>query len=116
MLYVVIAIVLLLLIIFAYRGCTKKNVKIDLETVDKINNGNRKEREAELQKTIENNADVVRTADNRTAITDTNVVERDRIIAEKVKAADAEILKAKSEGRDVTAQQLECLLVPENCQ
>lgn len=93
----------------------KKEVKFDQATVDKINNGNRKEREQELRKKVEDNADVIKTVDGRTEITNVNVVERNREIDARVKAADDAILAAKSQGRDVTQDDLECLLVPENC-
>lgn len=106
---------IIVLLIVGYKACGKKKTSIDLERIEKINSANRAEREKELQRVIEDNAEVVRTNDNRTAIAETNVIERNRIIDEKVKAVDAEIQKAKQQGHDVTKEELECLLVPENC-
>jgi len=113
----IIAIVLVLgLVIGFFKSCGRKTVKIDQESINKINSENRKEREAELQKVVEENSDVVNTVDNRTAIAETNTIERNRLIEEKVKAVDAKIAEAKQQGRNVTQEELECLLVPENCQ
>lgn len=107
--------VLILLVVFAYRGCTRRDVKIDQETVQKVNSQNRREREAELQKVIEENQTVIQTVDNRSAVAETNVVERNAEIDRKVKEVDAKIQAAKQQGRDVTEQELKCLLIPENC-
>lgn len=105
----------LVLVILFYKACGHKKATIDLDTVNRINNANEKERKAELRKTIEDNATVVSTVDNRTTIAETNVAERDRLIEEKVKAANAEIQKAKQQGRDVTQDELQCILVPGDC-
>lgn len=105
----------ILLIVLGLRGCGKSTPKIDEASLQKINSANKKEREQELQKVIENNADVVKTVDNRSNIAETNVVERNRLIDEKVKAADQAIVAAKQQGRDVTSEELECILIPENC-
>jgi hypothetical protein len=105
-----IALGVIVLVVLFYKACGHKKASIDLQTVDKINNANERDRKAELRKTIEDNATVVNTVDNRSTIAETNVVERDRQIEEKVKAADAEIQKAKSQGHDVTSQELECIL------
>jgi hypothetical protein len=112
---VVPAIVLLVLVILFYKTCGHKKASIDLETVNKINNANEQERKAELRKTIEENQTVVNTVDNRTTIAETSVSERDRQIEAKVKEADARIAEAKQQGRDVTQEELQCILVPEDC-
>lgn len=111
-----VGVVLLIIVIgvVTYK-CSHRPAKIDLETVNKINNANEKERKAELQKVIEDNADVVRTVDNRSAVTEVNVVERNRAIDDKIKAVDAKIAEAKSQGRDVTQDELNCLLIPGDC-
>jgi hypothetical protein len=112
-----IAVVVIVFVVLFYKACSgKKPVKIDLETVQKVNSADRREREAELQKVIEENSDVISTVDNRSAIAETNVVERNREIDARVKEADRKIEEAKRQGRDVTSEELECILVPENCQ
>jgi Co/Zn/Cd efflux system component len=105
--------VLLLLPFLLLRGCGGSPV-IDQEQINKINSANEKERKAELQKVIEDNQETISTVDNRTTIAETNVVERNRLIDEKIKEVDKKIAEAKHQGRDVTAQELECLLTG-NC-
>lgn len=106
--------VILLLPFLWLRGCSKPPV-IDEEKINKINSANEKERKAELQKVIEENQEVIETVDNRTTIAETNVIERNRVIDEKVKEADKAIAEAKKRGRDVTAEELECLLTGNLC-
>ena len=112
-LYIAAGLALLLAIVFVFRSCGKK-ASIDQEQINKINAANEKERKAELQKVIEENQEVVATVDNRTTIAETNVVERNRLIDEKIKEVDKKIAEAKQQGHDVTAEELECLLTG-NC-
>jgi Co/Zn/Cd efflux system component len=107
-------IVLLVLIALAYRGC-KRQAKIDLQSIEKINTANRQEREAELRKVITENQDVIKMVDERTAIAETQVEVREQVIEEKIKEADKKIVEAKSQGKDVTSAELECILIPANC-
>jgi hypothetical protein len=107
---VVPAIVLLVLVVLFYKACGHKKASIDLETVNKINNANEQERKAEVRKTIEENQTVVQTVANTTTIAETDVAERDKAIEAKVKEADAKIAEAKQQGRDVTSEELECIL------
>jgi hypothetical protein len=106
--------VLLLTVALVWNRC-KARPKFDQVEINKINSQNKKERETELQKVIEDNSSVIKTVDERTEITNINVVERNREIDAKVKAADRAIQDAKSQGRDVTQEELECLLIPDNC-
>lgn len=86
--------------------------KIDQVSINKINASNEKERKEELRQVVEENADVVRSVDNRTTIAEVNVVERDRKIDEKVAEIDRKIMEVKTqEHRDITSAELECLLV-----
>lgn len=112
---VVLAIVLILTVVFGLKSCFKKTPKIDEQQIQKINQANEKERKAELEKIITENADVVKTVDNRSAVADVNVEARNEAIDAKIKAADKAIADAKSNGKDVTAAELECMLIPENC-
>lgn len=109
------AVLVFALIVVAFKSCGKREVKIDLESVEKINNENQANRKKELEKIIENNADTIRTNDNRTAISEVNNIERDRKIKEKVDAVDAKILEIKSNGKDATAEEIHCLLDPLEC-
>jgi DNA-binding transcriptional MerR regulator len=111
---VVPVVAVLIVAVFVFRGCGGRK-GIDIEKIEKINSENAAERKKELQEVIEKNAEVVQTVDERTTIAETNVVERDRLIDEKVKEVDAKIAEAKKQGRDVTQEELECMLVPENC-
>lgn len=114
--YVLAAIALLLLIVFAYRGCKSKTAKVDLETVDKINSKNAAEAKKEVRDLVEENINVTTTVDNRTTLAEANAVERDRLIEEKIKVVNQQIAEAKNQGRDVTQEELQCLLVPSDCQ
>lgn len=113
-LFVVIGLVILFFVL-SLRSCFKKEAKIDLEQIEKINKGNEADRKKELQKIIENNAEVINTVDNRTAIAETNVIERNRLIDEKIKAVDKKIAEARAGGKDITGPELECMLIPDNC-
>lgn len=109
------AIVLVIVFGLVFRSCGKK-ASIDQEAINKINSANEKERKAELQIQIEKNQDVINTVDNRSSIADVNVIERNAVIAEKVRVVDRKIAEAKQQGRDVTGPELECMLIPDNCQ
>jgi cell division protein FtsN len=111
-----IALGVLVLVVLFYKACGHKKASIDLETVDKINRADEKDRKAEVRKTIEENQTVVQTVANTTTIAETDVAERDKAIEAKVKEADAKIVEAKQQGRDVTQQELQCILVPGDCQ
>ena len=98
------------------KSCwTNHKLKVSQAQVDKINQANEHDRKAELQKVIDDNADAVRTVDNRTAISETNTIERNRLIDDKIKEADKKIQDAKAQGHDVTQAELECMLTG-NCQ
>lgn len=107
-------IILFLIIFFTYQSC-KPQPKIDIETVNAINTVNEQKRKEELTKTFNENADVIKANDGRTALTDLTVDERNKQIAEKVKEADKKIAESKANGENVTQEGLECLLIPENC-
>lgn len=115
MVSIAVLVLLLMIVVLGIKSCGKKETHIDQASVEKINSNNKAEREAELTRTIEKNQDVITTVDGRTTIAETNVVERDRLIDEKVKSADQAIQAAKQQGRDVTSEELECILIPNNC-
>lgn len=110
--------VVLFVIVFGlvYRSCSKPSTKVDLDTVNKINSGNKAEVRREVREMVEENAAVATTVDNRTTIAETNVVERDRLLDEKVRAVEQKIEAAKANGENVTQEQLQCALVPSDCQ
>ena len=110
-LYIAAGLVVLLLLVFAFRSCGKKTAKVDLETVDKINSKNDAEAKKAVRQTVEENVDVATTVDNRSTLAEVNIVERDRLIEEKIKVVNQKVAEAKNQGRDVTAEELECLLV-----
>ena len=105
---------LVLFVALAFNRC-KKEPKLDIKNIEKINSANEKERLEELSKTVEQNADVVKTVDGRNAISEQDEASKQAAIWAKVKEADEKIQAAKSQGRDVTSEELECLLIPENC-
>lgn len=115
-LYIAAGLVLLLAIVFVFRSCGKKSAKVDLETANKINAGNKAEVRKEVREMVEENATVATTVDNRTTIAETNVVERDRLLDEKIKVVEQKIAEAKANGEDITQEKLQCLLVPSDCQ
>ena len=104
-------IIILIAVLFAkFCGGREAASNINQEQIDRINTANRTERLKELQKVVEDNAQTVTTVNNSTTIAETNVIERDRLIDEKVKDVDKVIQQAKEHGRDITAEELECLL------
>jgi len=92
------------------RSCLSKPAKLDIKNIDKINSANQKERLEELSKTVEQNADVVKTVDGRNAISEQDEASKQAAIWAKVKDADEKIQAAKSQGHDVTGPELECIL------
>lgn len=109
------AILLFAVVAFFYRHCGPKTASIDLKSVEKINKANETERKAELQKVIEQNADVIKTVDERNTIAETNETERNAQIFAKIQEADRKIAEAKASGRDVTSAELEKILCPNGC-
>lgn len=111
----VVALVLLIVLIGSVRSCLRPKPKIDLERIERINKANETERRKEIEKVVLENLETTRTVDERTTLAEQNAVERDRVIDEKIAEVDKKIAEAKRDGKDVTSEQLECLLVPENC-
>ncbi len=103
-------VLLFVFIVVNSRGCGNGSVKIDEKTIQSINSANEKERKAELQKVIEDNQDVIKTVDERTELAGVNRVEREREIDAKIAEAEKKIQEAKSQGKDVTSAELECIL------
>lgn len=105
--------VLLVLIGFValFRSCGKRQVKIDESQIQKINQANERERKLEIEKVILENANTIKTVDERTTIAETNVVERNRLLDEKIKDADKKIAEAKQQKGDVTSEELEKILL-----
>jgi hypothetical protein len=108
--------VLFFVIAFTFKACKSKSAKVDLDTVNKINNGNAAEVHKQVREMVEENAEVTTTVDNRTTIADTNVIERDRLLNEKIRVVEQKISAAKANGGNVTQEELQCLLVPSDCQ
>lgn len=106
---------LFLFIILGVRSCLSKDAKSDQESIEKINSADRTKRLEELEKIVNDNQDVIKTNDNRTLETENNIEERNRQIDEKIKEADKKIEEAKNQGKNVTSEELECILIPENC-
>lgn len=88
--------------------------KIDLKTVDRINKANEVDRLKVLHETIEQNQQVIQTADNRTTIAETSVDERNKAIDAKVIEADKKIAQAQADHGNVSSEELECILTG-NC-
>ena len=101
----------LFVVIFVYKACNKPpKVKIDESQISKINSENRAERIKELTEVVEANADVIKTVDERTELVEVAAEARNAEVDARVKKADEKIQEAKSNGKDVTAEELECLL------
>lgn len=110
-----VALIILFVGIFVYRAC-KPQVKIDEEKISKINKANEKERREELKVIVTENADVIKTNDNRTLETEQSIEAREKLIDEKVKEVDAKINEIRQQKGDVSQEELICLLQPETCQ
>lgn len=107
---------ILILCIFAFRSCGKKEAKIDHETVQKVNSQNKAEARKEVREMVEENLDVIETVNDRTALSEVNAVERDRKIEEKIAEVNQKIEEAKAIKGNVTQEDLQCILVPSDCQ
>ena len=106
--------ILLVSVFLVYDGCKAKPT-IDLETVNKINNANEKEAKEELTKKVQESADVIVQAEETTRNVELTVDERNRLIQEKIAEAEKKVAEAKNQNRDVTQEELQCLLVPSDC-
>jgi preprotein translocase subunit SecF len=117
--WIVVGLILILCVsigLWAKSCWSAHKLKVSNAQLEKINKANEKERKEELQKVVDDNADVIKTVDNRTEIVNTDVYERQRASQERIAEADKQIEAAKAQGRDVTQEELECLLVPDHCQ
>ncbi len=97
------------------RSCLTKPAKLDIKNIEKINKANETDRKAELQTEIERNAGVVKTVDGRNSIAEVNETEKQAQINAKIEEVSDKVAQAKASGHDVTSDELECMLVPENC-
>lgn len=106
---------LLFVLIFVLKACNRPaKVKIDESQIQKINSENRAERIKELTEVVEANADVIKTVDERTELVDVAAEARNAEVDARVKKADEKIQEAKANGKDVTAEELENLLLGGN--
>jgi hypothetical protein len=104
------------LIIGGLRSCgRKKDIKLDHETVQKVNSIDKAEVRKEIREMVEENLDVVEAVGSQTALTEVNAVERNRVIEEKITEADRKIQEVKAEKGNVTQEDLQCILVPSDC-
>ena len=106
--------VFLIIFVFAFvlRQCNRPpKVKIDEAQIQKINSENRAERVKELTEIVEANEEVIKTVDERTELVDVAAEARNQEVDARVKKADEAIQSAKKEGKDVTAEELEALLL-----
>ena len=99
-----------------FKSCRENHrLKVYQKQVEKINKADEKERKAELQKVIDDNADVITTNDQRSTIAQANEDQKQAQIYSKIQEADQRIADAKAQGRDVSQDELECILVPAHC-
>lgn len=107
----------LLIAVFSLRSCFHKEPKIDQESINKINKSNEADAKKEIEKVVTENQDVINTVDNRTAISDADIYDRDREIQRKVYQVEQEVQAAKQQGKDVTPEYVKCLLgdAPQTC-
>lgn len=109
--------ILILLVVIAgvYQNC-KPQPHLDLESVQKINVADEVARKEELKKKLEENANIIKSTRENTNLIDLSIEEKNKQIAEKVEEANKQIEVIKEQGRDVTSEELECILIPEHCQ
>lgn len=111
---IILAVLLVGLIIVKCSGRDSPKV-INEETLSKVKNADRQTIQKEFQTIIDNNADVVRTVDNRSTVAEVNAVERNRLADDKARQAADAVIAARLQGRNVTAEELECLLTGNLC-
>ncbi len=112
--YMGLAILILIIAISTYQ-CTKKEVRYDYETINKINSQNEKESKQAIREVIEANAESIKTIDERNTLSDEQIEFKQREVDKKVEQISKEIEYSKSQHGNVSGEELECLLVPENC-
>lgn len=105
----------LVLAVFIFKACQSPAPTIDIRNIDKINSASRQERLEELNKTIQENANVVKTVDGRNTIAETSEAEKQAQIHAKILAADAQIEAAKAQGKTVSGADVDCILTGERC-
>ena len=90
----------------------KPKPKLDLDTADKINSKDRKVIQEEVKERVEDNADIIKTVDERNYLNEVNSVERNRKVDEKVAEITGKIEKVKEEKkRELTSDEVECILM-----
>jgi hypothetical protein len=86
------------------------------QEVQDINDANEAKRDQQLTATVERHADAVTTVDGRNTISDVNTVERNAAVDAKVEQIKAGIDRVHREkGRDITQEELECMLTGNDC-
>jgi hypothetical protein len=107
------AVLILAALLFVYRACSKpqKPLTIDEASLSKINSPNAAERQKALEETVYENAEAVKTVDERSTIAESSVIEMQREVDKKVAEADKKIEAVKREKGDVSAAELECILM-----
>lgn len=93
--------ILVLFFVLVSGSCrNERKVEINEEAIQKVNSADRREREAALEKVITENRDAIESVDNR------NIS-----IQQEIKRAEAAIEASKRQGKDVSAEELEVLLL-----
>jgi hypothetical protein len=101
--------------VISWFACGRGKASVSQEEINRINTANDRERKKEIESVILKNAETVTTVNEQTTIANANVVERNRLLDEKIAEVDKNIVEAKQQGRDVTQEELQCLLVPADC-
>lgn len=113
---IVVGLVVIIASGFWLKSCfSRKPITVDPERLNKINTKTATEIKKEVQRVVEDNADVITTNDERSTIAEVNVVERNREVDDKVAVATQKIIEAKNNGQDITQEKLQCILVPADC-
>lgn len=97
-----------------YRGC-KSRATIDQTKIDALNKKNEAERKQELREIIDQNADVIKTVDERNTLTELTIEQRSAEAEKKVQEVDKKIAEIKADNRDVTREEFLCLLDATQC-
>jgi uncharacterized protein HemX len=93
----------------------KKTPTIDQAQIQKINSADEKEKKQAEQEIVQQNIDVIQSNESNRTLTEANVDERNRQSDQKIVELDKKVAEAKSQGRDVTQEEVQCILAPDSC-
>lgn len=108
----VVAFVLFVYLIVGLNSCGKNTPPVFTpESLNKINSAEREQIDKVVREVITENTEAKHTVDNRTATSEAEAERLKQEVDEKARKAAEKVIEARNQGRDVTAEELECIVL-----